>query len=56
MTVKLFETIEFNFMTGSADELKAAERKKARLENAGYKLVCTGIVRNGTAMYYELEV
>lgn len=50
--MKQRETIEINFMTCSVAELKAAERKQARLENAGYILVSTTTNR----MVYKREV
>jgi len=46
------QVINVRFMTCTSAELKAAERKKARLENAGYVLVRT----TDSAMHYELEV
>ena len=51
-----FETIEINYLHATADELAAAERKKARFENAGYTLVHTttrGLYR--TVMHYRIE-
>lgn len=47
------ERITINFWSCTDQELKAAERKKQRLENAGY------ILRQpqyGNTMIYELEV
>jgi hypothetical protein len=37
--MKKTETIDINFMFATAQELLDAERKKQRLENAGYSLV-----------------
>jgi hypothetical protein len=33
------ETIDINFMFATAEQLRAAERKQQRLEDAGYSLV-----------------
>ena len=44
------ERITVNFMFASAAELRAAERKQARLENAGYVLVS----HTGNTMVYRL--
>jgi hypothetical protein len=49
--MKRTETIEISFLTCSTAELKAAERKHVRLENAGYVLVSTTANR----MTYRLE-
>lgn len=59
MTVKEYSSIRINFMYATAAELAAAERKKARLENAGYNLVRVAgenLLTGTTTMYYELEV
>lgn len=37
--MKQTERITINFLTATPAELRAAERKQARLENAGYSLV-----------------
>jgi hypothetical protein len=37
--VKDTETIEINFMFATAQQLRDAERKQQRLEDAGYSLV-----------------
>jgi hypothetical protein len=47
--VKQVERIEISFLTASAAELKAAERKQSRLENAGYTLVS----HHGNVMKYR---
>jgi hypothetical protein len=44
------ERITVNFMFASATELRAAGRKQARLENAGYVLVS----HTGNTMVYRL--
>lgn len=48
--MKRVETITISFLTCSEAELRAAERKKTRLENAGYVLVS----HVGNVMRYEL--
>lgn len=49
--MKRVEKIEINFLTCTLDELRAAEKKQARLENAGYILVS----HVGNVMRYEME-
>lgn len=46
------ETIWVNFLTATPEQLKSAERRKQRLEDAGYRLVQTSSV----AMTYKREV
>ena len=47
--MKRVETINVNFLTATAAQLEAAERKKLRLENNGYVLTGSGL----TFMRYE---
>jgi hypothetical protein len=45
------ERIRISFLTATSAELRAAERKQARLENAGYSLVN----HVGNVMTYRVE-
>ena len=47
--MKQTERIVINFLTATSAELRAAERKQARLENAGYSLVS----HHGNVMTYK---
>lgn len=47
--MKRVERIRINFLTCTTAELRAAERKQSRLENAGYVLVS----HHGNVMTYK---
>lgn len=49
--MKNIERITISFLTATASELRAAERKQARLENAGYVLTS----HHGNVMTYRLN-
>jgi hypothetical protein len=47
--MKRTERIQISFLTATGAELRAAERRQARLENAGYSLVS----HHGNVMTYK---